>query len=94
MAGPLTVDVDVAADVGAAEGVGDLAGDRFGEEGVVHNDLIRVSRDLLDYTSSFCPPGDKNRDSVTGPKKKKPRRGRKRGSAFARCRVNSILWCE
>lgn len=61
--GPLTVDVDVAADVGAAQRVGDLAGDRFREEGVVHNDLICVSRDLLDYTSSFCPPGDKKTDA-------------------------------
>ena len=56
---PLTVDVNIAADVGAAERVGDLTGDGFCKEGVVHNDLIRVSRDLLDYTSSFGPPGER-----------------------------------
>lgn len=54
---PLTVNINIATNVGAAERVGDLAGNRFCKEGVVHNDLIRVSRDLLDYTSSFGPPG-------------------------------------
>lgn len=39
----LTVDVDVAAYVGAAQRVGDLTGDRLSEEGVVHNDLIGVT---------------------------------------------------
>ena len=58
---PLTVDVDVAADVGAAKRVGDLAGNRLCEEGVVHNNLVRVSRDLLDYASSFGPPGERIR---------------------------------
>lgn len=61
--GSLTVDVNVAADVGAAQRVGDLAGDGLRKEGVVHNDLICVSRDLLDDTSSFCPPGDKKTDA-------------------------------
>lgn len=45
---PLTVDVNIAADVGAAKRVGNLAGDGFCKEGVVHNNLVRVSRDLLD----------------------------------------------
>ena len=58
---PLTVDVDIAADVGAAKRVGNLTGNRFGKEGVVHNNLIRVSGDLLDYTSSFGPPGERIR---------------------------------
>lgn len=57
--GPLTVDVDVAADVSAAKRVGDLAGDGFCEEGVVHDDLICGTRDLLDDTSSFGPPGER-----------------------------------
>lgn len=56
----LTVDVDIAADVCAAKGVGDLTGNGLCKEGVVHNNLICVSRDLLDYTSSFGPP-DENR---------------------------------
>lgn len=54
---PLTVNINVAADVSAAQRVGDLAGNRFCEEGVVHYDFIRVPGDLLDYTSSFGPPG-------------------------------------
>lgn len=58
---PLTVDVNIAADVGAAKRIGDLAGNRFGKEGVVHNNLICVSRDLLDYASSFGPPGERIR---------------------------------
>lgn len=58
---PLTVDVDVAADVGAAQGVGDLAGDGLREEGVVHDDLVRVSGDLLDDASSLGPPGEDQR---------------------------------
>lgn len=55
---PLTVDVNIAADVGAAKRVGNLAGDRFCKEGVVHKNLICVSGDFLDYASSFGPPGE------------------------------------
>lgn len=58
---PLTVDVNIAADVGAAKWVGNLAGNGFCKEGVVHDDLIRVSGDLLDYASSFGPPGERIR---------------------------------
>lgn len=56
---PLTVDVNIAADVGATKRIGNLAGDGLCKEGVVHNNFIRVSRDLLDYTSSFGPPGER-----------------------------------
>lgn len=62
----LTVDVNVAADVGAAEGVGDVAGNGFGEEGVVHDDLVRVSGDLLDYASPFGPPVERMRRQSKG----------------------------
>lgn len=58
---PLTVDIHIAADVGAAKRVGNLAGDWFCEEGVVHNHLVRVSRDFLDYAPSFGPPGERIR---------------------------------
>lgn len=63
---PLTVDVDIAADVCAAKRVGNLAGNRFCKEGVVHNNLICVSRNLLDYTSSFGPPGERIRKAEKG----------------------------
>lgn len=56
---PLTVDVHVPADVRAAKSVGDLAGDGFCEEGVVHDDLVCGTGDLLDDTSSFGPPGER-----------------------------------
>lgn len=56
--GELTVDVHVAADVGAAQRVGDLTGNGLCEEGVVHQNLVCVSRDLFDHTSSFGPPGE------------------------------------
>lgn len=39
----LTVDVHIPADVGAAQGVGDLTGNWLGEERVVHDDLIGVT---------------------------------------------------
>ena len=52
----LTVNVDVAADVGAAEGVGHLTRDGLGEEGVVHDDLIGVSGHLLDDAAPLRPP--------------------------------------
>lgn len=55
----LTVDINIAADVGAAKRVRNLAGHRLCKEGVVHNNLICVSRNLLDYTSPFSPPGVK-----------------------------------
>lgn len=57
----LTVDVNIAADVGAAKRIGNLTGNRFCKEGVVHSNLICVSRDLLDYASSFGPPGERIR---------------------------------
>lgn len=65
---PLTVDVDVAADVGAAKRVGDLTGNGFRKEGVVHDDLICVSGDLLDYAPSFGPPGETIRRQRDGKK--------------------------
>lgn len=58
---PLTVDVNIAADVCAAKWVGNLAGNRFCKEGVVDDDLVRVSRDLFDYASSFGPSGKRIR---------------------------------
>lgn len=92
----LTVDVNVAADVGAAKRVGDLAGHGLCEEGVVHDNLVRVSRDLLDYAPSFGPPGARIR------KQRKKRRWKKnegRGEealrqVFTPPYVNSILLCE
>ena len=39
----LTVDVHVPADVGVAQRVGDLTGNRLREERVIHNDLIGVT---------------------------------------------------
>lgn len=97
----LTVDVDIAADVGAAQRVGDLTGDRVCKEGVVHNHLICVSRDLLDHTSSFCPPGEKNRGAESRQRERererfghRAKKHEKRGREFTRCRVNSILLCE
>ncbi len=59
--GQLTIDIDIAADVGAAERVSDLTGNGLRKEGVVYNNLICVSRDLFDYTSSFGPPGERIR---------------------------------
>lgn len=58
---PLTVDVNIAADVCAAKRVGNLAGNRLCEEGVVYDNLICVSGDLLDDASSFGPPGERIR---------------------------------
>lgn len=55
----LTVDVNIAADIGAAKRIGNLTGNWFGKEGVVHYDLIRVSGDLLDYASSLGPSDTK-----------------------------------
>lgn len=56
--GTLTVYVNIAADVRAAERVGNLAGYGFSKERVVDNNFICVAGDLLDCTSSFGPPGE------------------------------------
>lgn len=53
----LTVDINITADVGAAERVGNLAWHRLRKEGVIHDDLVCVPGDLLNYTSPFGPPG-------------------------------------
>lgn len=55
---PPTVNINIATDVGAAQSVGNLAGHGFCKEGVVHNNLICVSRDLVDDIPSFGPPED------------------------------------
>lgn len=52
------MDVNIAADVGAAKRVGNLAGNLLCKEGVVYNNLICVAGDILDYASSFGPPGE------------------------------------
>lgn len=68
----LTVHINIAADVGAAKSIGNLTGNRLRKEGVVHNNLIRVPGDLLDYASSFGPPDERirgEREGKTGNRK-------------------------
>lgn len=55
----LTLDVHQGADVGAAHGVGYLAGDGICEVGVVHRHLQAVSVGLRDGDPSFGPPGQR-----------------------------------
>lgn len=93
----LTVDINITANVGAAKRVGNLAGNRFCKEGVVHNNLICVSRDLLDYTSSFGPPGERIRRQRKERRceMKKEGKGEKAlRQVFTHPCVNSILLCE
>lgn len=55
----LTLDVHQGADVGAAHGVGHLAGDGICEVGVVHCHLQAVSVGLRDGDPAFGPPGQR-----------------------------------
>lgn len=95
---PLTVDVNIAADVGAAKRVGNLAGDGLCKEGVVHKNLICVSRDLLDYTSSFGPPDKIIEKAQEGEDGRNEEANEKAGVAFRQFfkhpHVNSILLCD
>lgn len=90
----LTVDVNIAADVGAAKRVGNLAGDGFCKEGVVHKDLICVSRDLLDYTSSFGPPEKMIEKAQEGDEEANEKAGVAFRQFFKHPHVNSILLCD
>lgn len=91
---PLTIDVNVAADVGAAKRVGNLAGNGFGKEGVVHDNLIRVSRDLLDYAPSFGPPGERIRRQREERWENEGKGEKALRQVFTPPYVNSILLCE
>lgn len=53
---PLTVDVHRAADVGAAQGVGHLAGDGLREVRVVHGGPVHLPRGFLDDLAPLGPP--------------------------------------
>lgn len=57
--GLLTVDIHTSADIGDAQWVGDLAGNRLSKERVVHDDLIDVAGNFLDHTAALSPPNEK-----------------------------------
>lgn len=52
----LTVDVHGPADVGAAQRIGDLAGDGLKEEGVVYDGFIEVTGRFFYHLAFLCPP--------------------------------------
>lgn len=51
----LTVNIHIATDVGAAQGIGDLTGYWFSEEGMINQHLISVSRRIRDHVSPLRP---------------------------------------
>lgn len=90
----LTVDINIAADVCAPQRVGDLAGDRICKERGVHHDLICVPGDILDYTSSFCPPDDKT-ERILSPQKKqnKKHEEERKEDGGSHVLVSTALFC-
>ena len=87
------MDINIAADVGAAESVGNFTGNWFCKEGVVHNNFICLSRDLLYHTSSFGPP-DKNSEMKEGETEKNEGKGQKAlRQVFTPPCVKSVLLC-
>ena len=89
---PLTVDVHRAADVGAAQGVGHLAGDGLREVRVVHGGPVHLPRGLLDDLAPLGPPATQARGLVrtsrpggrTRPTRWKMRSGKGWGAAGPR----------
>lgn len=51
----LTVDVHVPGDVGVAQCVADLTGNRFSKERVIHKSLVGITRHIRDHLTSFSP---------------------------------------
>lgn len=52
----LTIDIYGPADVGAAQRIGDLAGDGLEEEGVIHDGFIEVTGCFLYHLAFLRPP--------------------------------------
>lgn len=59
----LTVDVHSPADVCASQCIGDFAGDRLKEEGVIHDGFVEVTGCFFYHLALFCPPIEKERAS-------------------------------